>query len=179
MKQRFQFASLRPVGDARVPAALSLVLVGGLAAQLLVPDEVALPAFVPGQGARAAANIGAPPPVIVASVVMARVLFAPGRAAASGASVSAGAAPPDPLGGASVAGVVRVGTRGYAVVQYGGGRTARVPVGGSVAGWRLAAIGADGVTLRRGAARMLVPFGARGGSVPQSEPEPQAGGESE
>ena len=139
-----------------LPAALASLLAVMLALQLALTSEVELP---PAGAAGIGAAQGPPPAIRPAPVppgLLARPLFAPHGAAS-------GSAPANPLG-ATLVGAVRIGHRAYAVVQQGG-RTINVPVGGSVAGWRLAGLSAEAARFVRGNERLVVGYGAAAGGV--------------
>jgi len=95
------------------------------------------------------------PVVSVPPVLLARDLFA-SHQASSGSPVAAVA----PLGGAVVVGSVRVGRRLYAVVQAPTGASGRLPLGGTLRGWRLSRLDDDGAHFTRGPERLDIAFGA-------------------
>lgn len=153
LKSRFRFVWPARGSAAWLPAWLAALLAVLTCVQFALPGAVSLSSA--GVVARGTSG-GAPsalPLVVVPSASLARDVFAP-RAAS-------GPAPVDPLGGAIVAGVVRVGALRYAVVQPASGGIRNVPIGGRIAGWRLDALSAGGAGLSRGAAHIAVTFGAR------------------
>lgn len=152
--------------DARLPALLAAVLAVAAVVQLLDTGEVELPpaGALGGGGQRVVEQPGMP---VTPASAMRRSIFAP-SAVAAGAGA---AAPSDPLGGTRIAGSVTIGRRSYAIVLAPGQPPRRVPVGGTVAGWRVSALTATGAVLRRGAERLELPFGAQGPAVAESPPE--------
>jgi hypothetical protein len=140
-----------------VPLLAVLALV-----QLALP--VAEPAPPPGRVARLPAPPMPRPPALldVPPVLARRPLFAPpGSAQAQDAGATPDAAP-DPLGGARIAGMVRLGPTLRAVVQRPDGTIAYVGIGGKVGAWRLAALTDQAARLiGPGGATLAFPFGAR------------------
>ena len=155
-----------------LPAALVAVLALAAVVQLAVTDAVELPPAGP-------IGVGAPLPPVrepqprgVPGLILSRPLFAPPVSAGAGGEEGEGAAA-DPLGGVAILGTVAVGRIRYAVVQQGG-VTRRVGVGGTVAGWRVLALGQDGAVLGRGAERLRRDYGAGTGNGGASNDEPTA-----
>ncbi len=153
-----------------LPAALALVLLAALVLQLALPSQEELPPpAIAGGGVRAT------PPRIsggyAPDILTAAPIFAPNRTAT--ASADGAGAPAGILGGARVAGSVSVGGRAYAVIQYPGGKIARLPVGGRLAGWRLAALSPEGARFARNAERVDLPFGALSPTMPDTGQQPE------
>ena len=163
-----------PVRLPLLLAALLIVLiVVQLAEQVLAPASADLPnvAMVARFGA------GAPPvepaPVFVPAALSAQPLFSPVSTAAPG---SAGAPPPpDPLGGAVIAGVVQRGTVRLALVQGPGTKLRYVAPGGRIAGWRLVTLGPGEARLSRGHDHLDLAYGAHAvlAAPPQSADQNQ------
>lgn len=152
-----------------LPAALAALLVVMVAAQMTLTGDVDLPEAGAVGGVGAGAPIARPPRVAIPPVLGARSVFAPdGVASLADGGEGAVAAPPDPLGGAVIAGTVRVGRARYAIVQAPGGASARVPLGGRINGWRLIGFAEGGVRLLRGGERMTAMFGGRATPAPQA-----------
>jgi hypothetical protein len=136
-------------------------------AQLALPERIALP---PGG---AVARIGltplpaAPPPVVAPPLLASRDLFAPPakRSGAAGAT--------DPLGGAVIAGVVQQGRLRVGVVQQASGKVRYIGVGGTIAGWRLAALGQTDARLTHGPGQNLVVAYGQHPSPPTTPNSPQ------
>jgi len=160
LKQRFP-SSLPPRGSpARLPALLLPLLVVAAAAELVLPHDVELPP--PGAVAR---SVRAPLPQVPGSVgipplLERRSLFTPTNADTHSADAT------DPFRGAVFAGTVQQGARRVAVVQTPDGRVRSLPLGGEIAGWRLAELLPDGVRLRRDSAVMTVAYGQRPAGAP-------------
>ncbi len=170
---RFPF-SLPPHGSpARLPALL-VPLLGGLAVvQLLLPGGISLPPA--GAPARLAmpALPGEPGTVSVPPQLARRPLFAPTAGAGAGSTT---AAPPDPLGGAIIAGTLRRRGAMLAVVQMPDRSVRYVARGGTVADWRIVGLDHGGARLARPSGETLtVPYGTRavaaGGQSPNSSAE--------
>lgn len=156
----------------RMPASLVAVLVLSIVAQIaLGTDETTAPARLPiAQESESARDDAALPAVAVPTVLLTRDLFATDQVN-SGTEV----APVVPLGGAVVAGSVRVGPRLYAVVQMPGGASGRLPLGGMVRGWRLSRLDDSGAHFTRGMHRLDFPFGTSPlptDSTEQGDPKP-------
>lgn len=141
-----------------LPALLALVLALLFVVQFILPGDVPEPPVAPP-------GVGAVPAGALAMTVgrtvkpqelLHRPLFAP-----RGAMSVAGSAPPSPLGGAAIAGSVARGRRLMAVVRGGDGRIFMVPLGGTVSGWRIVALGQGGAVLRKGGETLELPYGAQ------------------
>lgn len=142
-----------------LPALLAALLAAMLMLQLLLTRDVELPSAAPvgaggGHSRSPVVRVVAVPPVITA-----RSMFAPRGGGKAGG-------PSSPLGGSVVAGTVRVGGLAYAVVKTSEGRMVNLPIGGGLAGWRLAALSSEGARFVRGNERIQVNYGA--------QPQPQA-----
>ena len=151
----------------RLPAALVLLLLLALAAQLMMPAAVALPEPVPGRPLRL------PPLVILptgADAVLAqRPLFSPSRR--PGIAGAAG----DQSGGLRAVGTVTRRGTVRLFVQSGDGRVEALGIGGSVDGWRLDAVAADAARFSRGDARITLPIGANAPPrAPRADPASEA-----
>jgi hypothetical protein len=169
LKPPFPFALPRRNDPAFLPAALGAVLVIALLAQLLLTDEVVLPEAEPAGAAvplRAGATVA---PVLPPPALGQRSIFAQQGGGAD-------AAVADPLGGTVIAGAVRIGRQSYVLVDVPGGGTHSVAVGGTVAGWQLQTITAQGVVLVRGVERINRPFGT---AAPAASAGPSATQEEE
>lgn len=145
-----------------LPASLVALLAAMLMLQLLLTSDVKLPLAGPvGAGG---AHVQSPDvrTVAVPPVIATRSMFAPLGKGKAGA-------PPSLLGGAVVAGTVRIGGRAYAVVQTSEGRTINLPIGGGIAGWQLAALSSEGARFVRGNERIQVNYG--------TQPQPQPAGD--
>ena len=155
LKPRFLITLPPRDSAARLPALLVPLLVGMAALQLALPGGITLPAD--GAAARLGNTVAqTDPPLVSAPAILARnPLFSP-----SGASMAA-TAPPDPLNGAIIAGVMQRGRVRVAVVQLGNGRIAYLGLGGLVSGWRLVALNPGGARLAKGPREHLeVAYGA-------------------
>lgn len=159
-----------------LPAALAALLVAMVAAQMTLTGDVELPEAGAVGGVGAGAPIARPVRVAVPPVLTARSVFAPDTVAALDSGGEGGiVAPPDPLGGAVIAGTVQVGRARYAVVQSPGGGSARVPLGGRINGWRLIGFADGGVRLRRGGEAMTAMFGGRASALASQAATPEEG----
>lgn len=143
--------------------------------QLAITDPVALPAPGPIGVGSPLPVVRDPPPRGVPGAILSRPLFAPPLTGGAAAGED-GAAAADPLEGATILGTVAVGRARYAVVQVGGA-TRRVAIGGTVAGWRLLALGADTAVLGRGRERLRRSYGS--GTVTDGTDAGQADASSE
>lgn len=145
-----------------LPASLVALLAAMLMLQLLLTSDVELPSVGPvgaGGGHLQSPEVRA---VAVPPVIVTRSIFAPLGKGKAGA-------PPSSLGGAVVAGTVRIGGRIYAVIQTSEGRMVNMPIGGGLAGWRLVALSSEGARFVRGNEHIQVTYGA--------QPQPQASGD--
>lgn len=119
-----------------LPALLAGMLVLMLALQFALPAVDELPAdagrVVPVRGVDAAIARVIPDPAITRNA-----LFSPTR---GGAANGAGDDGPGPMGGATLAGIVKVGNRARAVVQQSDGTVVSVAVGGRYQAWTLVAL---------------------------------------
>lgn len=97
-------------------------------------------------------------PVAPSPVIMARPLFAPTRTATGQPGVP-GVANPGPLGGAIPAGMTARGRAARLFLRLPDGSVRVMAPGGTHMGWRLAGLSADSAIFRRGARRMVVPYG--------------------
>lgn len=140
---------------ARLPLALLPFLAVAAAIQLAIPGHIDLPTG--GVPARLGQSPPAPLPlvVLVPAAMIARDPFAPvsGKAGPAGA---ASAPPPDPLRGAVISGVVQRGRLRAGVVLLPDGTVRDLPIGGTLAGWRLDALTPAGARLTRGRHRILL-----------------------
>lgn len=154
---------------ARLPLVLAIVLAIALAGQLVL--ATLFPATADLAAPAPAARLGAgplpadPPPVTVPASLSGGSLFAP-IPGVSGAA--AGAAPPDPLGGMVIAGVVQRGRARLALVSGPGGTLRYVAPGGAIAGWRIAALGPHSALLTRGKDHLDLAYGAHPVVAPPS-----------
>lgn len=145
-----------------LPASLVALLAAMLMLQLLLTSDVELPPAGPiGAGGAQLQSLDVRT-VAASPVIAARSMFAPRAGGKAGAPTSL-------LGGAVVAGTVRIGGRAYAVVQTSEGRMINLPIGGGIAGWRLAALSSEGARFVRGNERTQVNYGA--------QPQPQPAGD--
>jgi hypothetical protein len=161
LKLRSPIAAPRRGNGTLLPASLVALLAAMLMLQLLLTSNVELPPAGPVGGG--GAHLRSPHVALVAvpAAIATRSIFAPRHAGGP-------AAPSAVLGGAVVAGTVRIGGRAYAVVQTNGCRTVNLPVGGMLGEWRLAALSSTGAWFVRGGERIEVGYGAL--------PQPQASG---
>ena len=143
---------------------LAGVLLLVLLMQFVLTDTVPLPDGGPIGAGALMPRLADPAPRGVPAAVLDRPIFAPADTVASGADED-GSAAGDPLGGAAVVGSIGIG-RARAAMVTEGGRIRRVGIGGTVAGWRLAAITGEGVVLTRGGERLVRPFAA--GDLPDA-----------
>lgn len=144
---------------------LAALLVAMAALQLFVTREPEIPE-APFSSAARVARYGAPaaPRVDIPQVILARPLFAPRRAETANPVAAA-------LGGAMVAGSVAYRGRSRAVLRQSDGSIRYVPVGGSVAGWRLIALQPDFARFAKGGQRLDVAYGAAGVAPPDPSAE--------
>lgn len=142
-----------------LPAILAAWLALMALAQAAMTGPVALPPMLSVAAGGRSAFLADPPGGGVPARLRDRPLFAP-SAVTAGTGGSDGAAAPDPLGGYVFAGSIRVGRAVRAIVQTPDGAIRRVAPGARVAGWRLLAVGAEGVVLARGAERLRLGYGA-------------------
>lgn len=155
----------RPAG---LPLALAVLLALALAAQIVLAALAPAAEFPP---VARVARIGGgplpadPPPVTIPASLAGGSLFAP-IPGVSGSKT--GAAPPDPLGGVVIAGVVQRGRTRLALVSAPGGALHYVAPGGLVAGWRLAALGPHSALLTRGSDHLDLAYGAHAVVAPPS-----------
>lgn len=165
MKLRFRPAlPARPsrADGTLLPAMLAGVLLLVLLTQFVLTDTVPLPEGGPVGAGALMPRLSDPAARGVPAAVLSRPIFAPSDTVADG---SEGEASGDPLGGAAVVGSIGIGRARVAMVTEAG-RIRRVGIGGSIAGWRLAAITPDGVVLTRGGERLERPFAA--GTLPDA-----------
>lgn len=151
---------------------LAGVLALTLASQLLLPDAVALPPAGPIGAGALLPRVADPAPRGVPGAVLARPIFAPSGAPAGGGTDGETVAAADPLGGATIAGFIGVGRARAAIVSQDG-RVRRVGIGGTIAGWRLVGLTAEGAVLARGGERLRRGFaeGAGGDSASEQNSE--------
>lgn len=138
-----------------MPAFCTAVLAVMAVLQLALTSAVELPAQGwGGGGARSAlpvvAHVGIDP------LLMRSAIFSPTRTAIA----ADGQGVPAPLGGARVAGAITVSGRALAIVQHADGSVTRLPLGASLSGMRLVALGRDGATFASGTGRLHVAFGS-------------------
>jgi hypothetical protein len=134
---------------------LAPLLVVLAAVQLALPSRVELPPVAGIARVTGGAMPPDPPPVLPSGALATQSLFAP-----TGAATGAATAPPDPLNGAVIAGVVQRGSQRLALVQGPGAALHYVAPGGTVAGWRLIALGPASALLRRGHDHLDLAYGA-------------------
>ncbi|WP_375287651.1 hypothetical protein [Sphingomonas sp.] len=172
MKLRFRPAlPARPsrADGTLLPAMLAGVLLLVLLTQFVLTDTVPLPEGGPIGAGALMPRLSDPSPRGVPAAVLGRPIFAPTDDVVSEDGDEAGES--NVLGGAAIVGSIGVGRARVAVVTEGG-RIRRVGVGGSIAGWRLAAITQEGVVLTRGGERLERPFTA--GDLPDAPEAPEA-----
>ncbi len=156
---------------ARAPLFCIVVLVLCAVLQLGLATAPDLGA-VPSPTARVTV---APSPTVARTYIppsiLAHPVFAPRMTAA------AASGPVQPLGGASIAGVVTIGRTRYAIVRRADGKVGHMRIGGGIAGWRIAALDGTGATLIRGSERLQLPYGAAtpppAAAATASEEDPQ------
>lgn len=171
MASRYLLVLPNRANRALLPALLVAVLAATALAQMLLTGDIDLPEG--GAIGGGLASRGAPPDpgdAVVSPVIAARPIFAPRGAPAAGAG---DAAPVDQLGGAVIAGSVRIGRLVYAVVQTPGGGAARVPIGGHINGWRLAALSDSAARLARGGELLSAAYGSHP-ATPAADANPPA-----
>jgi len=158
---------------ARAPLLCVLALLLACALQLALPVAPDL-GERPAVGTRLAmTRVPATSVTFVPPSILAHPIFAPRVPMSLGGATPAVVAP---LGGAAIAGVVSIGKARYAIVRDIAGKVSHVRLGGSVAGWRIAALDQDGATLTKGAERLHLAYGAAAPAVaatPDSEEESQ------
>lgn len=153
------------VSPARLPVLLAALLVPPVVLQLATPVRIELPPIAGAALDDGNPQAADPPPVFVPGALVAGNLFAP----VTRPSTAASAAPPDPLGGAVIVGVVQHGTQRLALIQGPGAALHYVASGGSVAGWRLVTLGPADALLRRGRDHLDLAYGAH--SVAPAAPQ--------
>ena len=131
--------------------------------QLVLPNAAPMLAAGAVAGLQRGQTTQEPPPVIVPAILAHRSLFSPSSASA------ASAAPPDPLNGTIIAGVMQRGRMRVGVVQGANGRIRYVVPGAMVAGWRLVALAQGTARLAQGSQHLEVAYGAHA-----TAPAPQA-----
>lgn len=155
-KSKFQFPFSWPRRDegSMFPALLVLLLALMAVIQSMLssqPEQLPLE-LPPGAVARApmheAKYASAP------DSILARNLFAPAR-------IGSAAAVESPLGGAIVAGTVKVANGRFAIVVMPGGVTRRVTTGATINGWRLVSLGTDQAFFVRAKERLSVAYGGQ------------------
>jgi hypothetical protein len=168
-KSKFQFPLSWPRRDegSLFPAllVLSLALMAVLQSMLTTQPELSPPQMPPGAVTRAPmleAKTASAPDSIVA-----RNLFAPARNGSAGVVDS-------PLGGAIVAGTVKVAGGRFGIVIMPGGVTRRVTPGMTINGWRLVSLGAEQALFARAKERLSVAYGGQAAAAPApSDAEPE------
>ncbi|WP_420383918.1 hypothetical protein [Novosphingobium sp.] len=142
---------------ARLPFLLLPLLVAAAGVQLALPGHVDL--ATGGLPARIGVTLPPEPPLVVLppAILIAHDPFVP---VAVRAPEARPAPPPDPLGGAVIAGVVQEGRRRVGVVQRADGMVRHLAVGDRLAGWRIDALTPGGADLSRGRHRIIaLPYG--------------------
>ncbi|KPF78671.1 hypothetical protein IP88_03170 [alpha proteobacterium AAP81b] len=143
-----------------LPVALAGVLALALLGQLVLG---AAEEPLPDVGGIALVARRAPPevpPARAPASLAGRDLFTPPAVALTGGGDVAAPPPQAAIGGAAVAGSVRLRGRTMVLLALPSGRRLYLGVGGSVAGWRLAAIDPGGARFVRDGRSLTVPFGA-------------------
>jgi hypothetical protein len=155
LKLQFPLPLPTRANRAAMPALCTAVL-GVLAAlQLALTSAVELPAQGWGGGGVRSAlpaigHVGIDP------LLTRSPIFSPTRTAAAPDGQGALA----PLGGAMVVGAITVSGRALAIVQHANGSVTRLPLGASLSGMRLVALGRDGATFATATGRLQVAFGS-------------------
>ena len=165
---------------ARLPFLLVPVLAAMAVVQMASPEHIALPPAGTVARIALAPLPGAPPVVIAPPLLASRNMFA--APVKRGGPDSAN----DPLDGAIIAGVVQQGRLRVGVVQQasgpgGPGKVRYVGIGGTIAGWRLAALDQSQARLTHGPAQSLIvtyglhplPPGNAGGPQGRRQGSPQ------
>lgn len=124
--------------------------------QFALTDGVDLPPAGVGRVAPVEALAGVPP-VSPAAVIMARSLFAPTRTA-SGRPGGEGI-DPGPLGGATPVGMTARGRAARLFLKLPDGSIRVMAPGSNHRGWQLAGLSSEAAIFRKGAARLVVPYG--------------------
>jgi len=163
---RFPLSRLYPDAQGRLPALLALVLALAAVLQMAMTAAVELPPTGYAVAPVKAGPLPAVAPQRADAVILERPLFGPRLAAVDGETAGPAAA----LGGAVVAGSVRIGRVPYAVVVRPDRTTVRLAVGGRIDGWRLAALGAETARFVRGNERIEVAYGQSASAAGPAEP---------
>ncbi len=161
MKHRFP-SFRRPERDALLPASLAFLLAVAIGLQIAAASQDPLPAS--GIALMGPRNLAIPSPVPagIPPTILERPLFAPRGSVGAGAAVQA----ERPLSGAVFAGSISRGRQARAIVRQADGRIVYLAPGATLAGWRLASIGQNGVSIVRAGKTIQVPYGA----VPLPQP---------
>lgn len=155
LKLQFPLPLPTRANRAAMPALCTAVLTVLAALQLALTSAVELPAQGwSGGGVRSAlpaiGHVGIDP------LLMRSAIFSPTRTAAAPNGDGSSAL----LGGARVVGAITVSGRALAIVQHADGSVIRLPLGASLSGMRLVALGRDGATFATATGRLLVAFGS-------------------
>lgn len=171
LKHRFRLSLPHASNGTLVPALLAATLAALAIVQCAFPqgDQEALPvapmAPVTRFGPLEISPVSASPAIVAGN------LFAPSR----GSAAMAGA--DTPLGGATIAGTIRVGSRLFAIVSEPSGVVHRISTGASIAGWRVGALFQDHVRLSREGKTIDVPYGASTPAATSQDSSEESGGE--
>jgi hypothetical protein len=155
-KSKFQFPLSLPRREdgSLAPSLLVLLLLMIAGLQFILTSQPELPQAATPAETLPRASIPAAGIFVAPEAILARNLFAPARNGADDAAVGT-------LGGAVVAGTVKVRGARYAVVVMPGGAVSRVYPGGTVNGWKLASLGADQARFVRGSEILRLPYGGK------------------
>jgi hypothetical protein len=139
-----------------MPSVLAAVLLCLLVGQALMPTEPKLPETRLPIGRALQPPMPAMPAAPSASAILERPLFAPRQNLLKG--TEGGKA--SPLGEATIAGSLVIRGRAAAVVRRANGQVFYLPIGGSIAGWRLIRLDAASASFRKGSETAELAFGA-------------------
>lgn len=157
MKFRFPLSLPNRADGTLLPGILVALLAAALGVQLWAANaEPDLPPVLAVGATRLVTAIPTIAPVKAARVIFDRPLFAPRQAM----TAATGFGQPLVLGGASVAGMVSVRGRSYAVIRRANGEVSNLAIGGLVNGWRLVSLRADGAAFVKDSVRQDIAYGA-------------------
>lgn len=156
MKPRFPLPT--SANGARLPAFCAALLAALAGLQLWLTADVEIADTVPpSRSVRVALPAFAFSPA--PTVLTGQSMFAPARTGAVGVDTG-------PLDGASVAGMISVRGRAYAVIRTSDGGVVRLPVGGRYQGLRLRRLTPEAAIFDRGGSIITVNYGAA--SIPST-----------
>lgn len=161
LKLQFPLSWPRRDNGSLFPALLVLVLalMAVLQSVLTTRPELSLTLAPPATVTRAKAPEARL--AIAPDVILARNLFAPTRTGSAGSVDGA-------LGGAVIAGTVKVANGRYAIVVMPGGSVRRIYPGATLNGWRLVKLGSEQALFARSSERLNVIYGGRAAAAPEA-----------